>query len=234
MTAPLTIGFGNVGRTKHGKSYGVDKDALAALFDAMPAERWAVLLCEINEGDDNNELALAKRLAPKGSRFYCQRSREPIVLSPDFARARSRVVWVPDTAVKKWSPPRSINLVHLPGENTTLIGAHPAAGAYHGDRPATAKRLLVKSWDKTFATHRLIEESLHARGRHVVWAIDYNRVNLPPVVTGEREVFADVTDHGRVLPADGWHAETKYLGRVDFRVDSHDGHRFRVRFTEKE
>lgn len=234
MNAPLTVGFGNVGRVKHGSSYGVDKDALEALFAAMPGERWAVLLCEINEGDDNNELALAKRLAPKGSTFYCQNSREPIVLSPDFRRARSRVVWVPDTSVKRWSPPRSINVVHLPGENTSLIGAHPAAGAYHGDRPKAAKELLVKSWDKTFATHRLIEQALHDKGRNVAWAIDYNRVNLPAVVAGECEVFSDVTDHGRVLPARGVVAETKYLGRTPFHVDSHDGHRFRVQFTYKE
>jgi hypothetical protein len=228
MTAPLTIGYGNVGRG----SNGADHDALAALFAAMPEKRWAVMLCEINEGDINDELALAKRLAPKGTTFYCQRSREPIALSPDFPRARSRVVWVPDTSVKRWSPPRSINLVHIPGENTTLIGAHPAAGAYHGDRPAAAKELLVKSWDKTFATHRLIEESLHARGRNVVWAIDYNRVVMPDVVAGEREVFADVTDHGRVLAADGWTARTRYLRRVDFHVDSHDGHIMRVQFVE--
>lgn len=230
MTAPLTIGYGNIGRGTN----GADWDALKALFDAMPENRWAVLLCEVNEGDQNDELALAKRLAPKGSTFYCQRSREPIVLSPDFARARSRVVWVPDTAVKRWSPPRSINVVHIPGENATLIGAHPAAGAYHGDRPKAAKEQLVKSWDRTFATHRLIEASLNARGRNVAWAIDYNRVVLPTVVAGEREVFADVTDHGRVLPADGWTAQTKYLRRVDFHVDSHDGHVFRVQFNEKE
>jgi hypothetical protein len=228
VNAPLTIGFGNVGRG----SDGADRDALEALFAAMPDQRWAVLLCEINEGDANDELALAKRLAPDGSTFYCQRSREPIVLSPDFPRARSRVVWVPDTAVKRWSPPRSINVVHIPGEPTTLIGGHPAAGAYHGTRPPAAKAELVKSWDRTFAAHRLIEHSLHARGRNVAWAMDYNRVNLPDVVAGELEVFADVTDHGRVLPAEGWDAVTRYLGRVPFHVDSHDGHVMRVQFKE--
>lgn len=232
MSAPLTIGYGNIGHPDH-PSGGVDTQALEALFDAMPDRRWAVLLCEINEGDNNDELALAKRLAPPGSRFYCQRSREPMILSPDFPRARSRVVWVPDTGVKRWSPQRSVNLVHVPGENLTLIGSHPAAGAYHGDRPAAARKALIKSWDKTFATHRLIEEALHARGRNVAWAIDYNRVNLPDVVAGEREVFSDVTDHGRVLPAPGWTAITKYVRRVPFRVDSHDGHVFRVQFRER-
>jgi hypothetical protein len=226
---PLTIGFANVGRG----SNGADHDAMEAMFAAMPAERWAILWCEINEGDaPQNELTLAKRLAPKGTGWYCQATREPIALSPDFRRARSRVVWVPDTAVPRWSPSRSINVVHIPGEPITLLGAHPAAGAYHGDRPAAAKRELVKSWDKTFAAHKLIETALHAKGQNVAWAIDYNRVNLPDVVAGEREVFADVTDHGRVLAADGWTAETHYLGRVDFRVDSHDGHVFRVRFSE--
>jgi hypothetical protein len=234
VNAPLTVGFGNVGRTKHGSSWGVDKDALSALFAAMPAERWAVLLCEIGEGDDNGELALAKRLAPKGSTFYCQASREPIVLSPDFGRAHSRVVWVPNTSVPRWSPQRSINVVHLPGENTVLLGGHPAAGAYHGDRPALAKRALVKSWDKTFAAHRLIEQALHDRDKNVIWAMDTNRPHMPDAVFGEREVFCDVTDHGRVLPAAGWEAKTKYLGRVDFRVDSHDGHVFRAQFNEKE
>jgi hypothetical protein len=239
MSAPITIAFGNVGRGPA----GADHDALRDLFARMPKTRWAVLLCEINEADDNDELALTKRLMPKGATVYCQASREPIVLSPDFARARSRVVWVPDTAVgpkttpgvhRGWSPPRSINVVHVPGENLTLLGAHPAAGAYHGERPPAAKRALVKSWDKTFATHRLIETALHDRGRNVAWTIDYNRVNLPDVVAGERQVFADVTDHGRVLPAAGWDVTTKYLGRVDFRVDSHDGQIMRVQFKEKE
>jgi hypothetical protein len=239
VNAPITIGFANVGRG----SNGADHDAIAAMFAAMPERRWAILWCEINEGDRNNELALAKRLAPKGTRWYCQASREPIALSPDWPRAHSRVVWVPNTAVtpkttpgvhRGWSPPRSINLVHLPGENTVLIGGHPAAGAYHGDRPAAARKALVKSWDKTFATHRLIETALHGRGKNVAWLMDVNRVSMPDVVGGEREVFADVTDHGRVLAAPGWAVETKYLGRVPFHVDSHDGHRMRVRFSEKD
>jgi hypothetical protein len=129
-------------------------------------------------------------------------------------------VWVPNTSVPRWSPQRSINVVHIPGENTVLLGGHPAAGAYHGDRPALAKRALVKSWDKTFAAHRLIEQALHDRDKNVIWAMDTNRPHMPDAVFGEREVFCDVTDHGRVLPAAGWEAKTKYLGRVDFRVDS--------------
>ena len=221
-------GFGNVGRGRD----SADLNALKALRDALPDERAAVFLCEINEGDHNDELALAKRIF-KGWRFYCQRSREPIALSPDWPRARSRVVWVPDSSVKRWSPQRSINVVHLPDENTTLIGAHPAAGAYHGDRPAAAKELLVKSWDKTFATHRLIETSLHERDRNVVWAVDYNRLDLPPIAAGEKTVFHDDTDWGRVLPAAGYEASFHYVGRVQFNVDSHDGHVFRGAFTEK-
>jgi hypothetical protein len=204
VNAPLTVGFGNVGRTKHGSSWGVDKDALGALFAAMPAERWAVLLCEIGEGDDNDELALAKRLAPKGSTFYCQASREPIVLSPDFGRAHSRVVWVPNTSVPRWSPQRSINVVHLPGENTVLLGGHPAAGAYHGDRPALAKRALVKSWDKTFAAHRLIEQALHDRDKNVIWAMDTTARTCPtPSSVSARCSATSPTTAASCLPPGG-------------------------------
>jgi hypothetical protein len=233
MNAPLTIGFANLGRTRDGQSSSIDRDALEALRDALPRERAVVMLCEINEGDRNDELALAKRVF-KGWKFYNQGSREPVGLSPDMHHARGRVTWVPDTSVPRWSPTRSVNVLHLYGENTSLIGGHPAAGAYHGDRPAAARRALIKSWDATFAAHRMLEASLHKRGRNVVWAMDVNRVDMPPVVPGEREVYAAVTDHARVLPADGWEVRAKFLRRVPFRIDSHDGQIFRVRFIEKD
>lgn len=225
----ITYAFANVGRG----SDGADQDALKALFDAMPDKRWVVFLCEINEGDHNDELALAKRLAPAGSRFYAQATREPIVLSPDFAKARSRVHWVPDSSVQHWSPRRSVNVVHLPGETISVIGAHPAAGAYHGDRPLAARGLLRTSWDNTHRIHRQIETGLHKRGRDVVWAIDYNRTDLPPIAPGEQTVFHDVTDWGRVLPAKGHVADFKYVRTVQFHVDSHDGHVMRGRLTKE-
>lgn len=225
----IHYGFGNVGRGTN----GADRDALEALHAAMPDQRAVVLLCEINEGDANDELALAKRIF-RGWTFYCQATREPIALSPDWPRARSRVVWVPDTAVKKWSPPRSINVVHLPGEPTTVIGGHPAAGAYHGDRPAAAKAQLVKSWDKTNAAHRLIEASLHERDRNVAWLMDYNRTDLPDVVPGEQTVFHDVTDWCRVLPAADYRADFRFVRSVPFHVDSHDGLIARGSFNLKE
>lgn len=228
MSESVTYALANVGRGPN----GADEDAVRAMFDAMPEERWVILWCEVNEGDKNDELTLAKRLAPKGTRFYCQATREPIALSPDWPRARSRVMWVEGTSVPHWSPQRSLNIVHLPGEPTTVLGGHYAAGAYHGDRPAAAKVLLRHSWDNLERVHRNTERRLHARGRNVVWLMDTNNDRHPLMAPHEMPVVHDVTDHGRVLAAPGQVARFKELPQVDFRVDSHDGQRMRGYFTD--
>lgn len=227
MTEPVTYALANVGRG----SDGADKETLHALHDAMPQKRAVVLLCEINEGDHNDELALAKKIFD-GWHFYCQATREPIALSPDWPRARSRVIWVPDTSVPRWSPQRSLNIVHLPGEPTTVLGGHYAAGAYHGERPAPARVLLRHSWDNLERVHRHAERRLHARGRNVVWLMDTNNDRHPPMAPHEETVVHDVTDHGRVLAAPTQVARFKALPTVPFRVDSHDGQRMRGYFTD--
>lgn len=219
--------FGNVGRDKNEKksSRGVDLDALRGLRDRIPDEESAVILSEINEGDDNNELKLARQVFP-GWRVCGSKTREPILLSPDQPKPRARVVWVPNSAVTKWSPKRSILIVHLADEETSIVTSHPAAGANgQGDRPKTVRPQLQTSWDATISKRNHIKRNLHRRGRNVVEMLDANAYDLMtlPLMPGEKVVVHDDTDWGRVWAAEGYSANFRKGKPVPFNVDSHDG-----------
>lgn len=229
--------FGNVGRDKSAKlsSHRVDLDALRALKKRAPDEQTAVILSEINEGDDNNELKLALSVF-KGWRLYGRKTREPILLSPDQPKARGRVVWVPNTAVPLWSPQRSILIVNLADENTSLVTSHPAAGANgQGSRPRGAREPLQTSWDATIEKRNQIKRNLHKRGRNVVEMFDANAYNLKtlPLMSGEKVVVHDATDWGRVWAADGFKAEFRKGASIPFNVDSHDGLVMHGQFKKK-
>jgi len=234
MTA-ITYGFGNIGRTKHGSSAGVDKSALTSLKNALPDKRAAVFLCEINEGDDNNELALVRQVF-KGWTVYAgnknNKVREPILLSPDFRPAKWRVQWVKDSGVKKWSPRRSLLVVNLSEESTTFLAMHYPAGAHgQGDRPDWAKPLLDKAWDNCLKVHRSNQRRLVEGGRCVVWCMDTNDYTMPKIMGSERTVVHDATDWLRVTGTRGLNANFKKLAKVDFKIDSHDGQRMRGQFN---
>ena len=230
-------GFGNVGRDQSEKrsSKRVDTDALEALRDALPDERAAAFLCEINEGDDNNEMKLARQIF-KGWRLYGSNTREPILLSPDNPPARARVFWVPNTAVALWSPPRSVLVVDLADEPTTLLGSHPAAGANgQGKRPAHALEPLQDSWDAVTEKRRLIKQRKHKAGRNIIELLDANAYNhrIQRQPTGEQVVWNQRTDWGLVYPAADYRALFHYGKQIDFRVDTHNGHVMRGFFPPK-
>lgn len=219
--------FGNIGREKGPKSSNkIDMDALMALRVNVPDEEAAIFLCEINEGDDNNELKLVQT-AFKGWRIYGKKTREPILLSPDQPKAKSRTIWVPNTAVRAWSPPRSVLIVNLEDEPETLLGYHPAAGANgQGDRPAWAREPLQVSFDNLMDKVVKVKHMLHRRGRNVSSRVDGNAYDKKTarVLTGERVIWNDGTDWGLAYPAPGCVARFHDAGKVDFRIDSHDGH----------
>lgn len=224
-------GFGNVGHPDiKGGTTPLDLDALRALHEAVGDEQAAVALAEINEGDDNDELALVLRVF-KGWSLYGRTTREPVLLSPDQPRAQAVVVWVPDTAVKHWSPPRSWLTVNLADEPTSILSGHPPAGAHgQGDRPAAAKPLLDKGFDNMRVVKGRRVAHLHDRGRNVVAMTDENDYKLPDIHPRVQTVWHDRTDYGQVIPARGWTAEFRAGRQVDFRLDSHDGHTMHGRF----
>lgn len=219
--------FGNIGREKGPKSSNkIDMDALMALRVNIPNEQAAIFLCEINEGDDNNELKLVQT-AFKNWRIYGRNTREPILISPDQPPAKSRVIWVPNTAVREWSPPRSLLIVNLSDEEHTLLGYHPAAGANgQGDRPKWALRPLQTSFDNLMGNVVRVKRRLHKRGRNVSTRVDGNAYNRQDarVLTGERVVWNDATDWGLSYPAEGFVSRFHDNGKVPFNIDSHDGH----------
>lgn len=219
--------FGNVGRDKSEdrSSHRLDLDALRALRSRVPDEESACILSEINEGDDNNELKLVKQVF-RGWRIYGAKSREPILLSPDQPRARFRLLWVPDTAVERWSPQRSVLVVNLADEETSIVTSHPAAGANgQGDRPSHARGPLQTSWDKTIQKRNRVKRGLHRRGRNVVEMFDANAYNLKtlPLEKGEKVIIHDDTDWARVWAADGYVADFRKGRPIPFNIDSHDG-----------
>ena len=230
---PITYGFGNIGRDKKpGSTKRVDTDALEALREGLPDERAVAILVEINEGDDNNELAIVRHVFA-GFRFFCTDAREIAAVSPDFEDAAAAVHWVPDSAVERWSPQRSINLLRLGDDEPSVLFGHYAAGAHgQGDRPDWAKPLLNTSWDNTREKHVMLQERIHSRRRDLVWIADVNAYQLPRL-RGEQTVVHDRTDWIRVMPAPGRVANFKALPEVPFRnLDSHDGQRCRGGFRD--
>jgi hypothetical protein len=168
--------------------------------------------------------------------LYGVTTREPILLSPDQPKARARVYWVDNTAVERWSPRRSVLVVDLEDEPTSLIGLHPAAGANgQGDRPAHARPLLQKSWSKTITKRNILKHNLHDKGRNIVEMLDANAYNLNtlPHAPGEKTIFHDDTDWGRVWAAKGYRADFRRGAVVDFDIDSHDGHLMHGTFRKK-
>lgn len=229
--------FGNVGRDKSEarSSKRLDLNALRGLRAKVDNEKAAVFLCEINEGDDNNELDLIRQVFP-GWRIYGRSTREPILLSPDQPKAEARIYWVDNTAVERWSPRRSVLVVDLADEPTSLVGLHPAAGANgQGDRPAHARPSLQHSWNQTIVKRNQLKRKLHEKGRNIVEIIDANAYSLEtlPLMPGEKVVFHDATDWGRVWAANGYKPNFRRGAVVDFDIDSHDGHLMHGNFRKK-
>lgn len=227
--------FGNFGRDKdpNKSSRGIDYDALRALKAAIPEEKSAVILAEINEGDDNNEYH-AIRQTFKGWRLYFRGTREPILLSPDNPRAKGTVFWVNGTAVPNWSPRRSINVLRLSDESEAIVTCHPAAGANgQGDRPDWARPLLNRSFDLTLSRRNIIKTRLNNNGWNVTELSDLNSYRFRrDRINRERLIWRDSTDYGIAMPTRGFSARFKHVETIDFNIDSHDGHIMRGRYHE--
>jgi hypothetical protein len=229
--------FGNVGRDKNlqRSSKHLDTEALSRVRARIGNKSACVILSEINEGDDNNEIELIQRIF-EGWRIYGRSTREPILLSPDQPKATARVVWVPNSAVERWSPRRSVLVVHLGDENTSIVTSHPAAGANgQGDRPRDARQPLQDSWNLTIARRNMIKRNLHKRGRNVVEMLDANAYDLDtlPLMKGEKVVVHDATDWGRVWAAEGYRPEFRKGAAIPFNIDSHDGLTMHGTFKKK-
>ncbi|HEY9473057.1 MAG TPA: hypothetical protein VIS06_04290 [Mycobacteriales bacterium] len=218
-------GLLNLGRDKNPNrsTQRIDRAALRKLRDALggpTATNAVAFLVEINEGDDNDELALAKDVFGKGWACYGESTHEPIFLTRDLASdAIARVTWVPDSAVPKWSPRRSVLEVRIPGE--TFIAVHPAAGPHtDGDRPEWARGPLRKSWDNTHAAHLKAKRRAHADGDNVTEMCDLNHYDLPGL-PGEVTVVHHRTDYGRAWPARGQVARFRAGKTYPVGIDSH-------------
>lgn len=218
-------GFLNLGRDKKpGSTNRIDEAMLREALEVLGDEQAALFGCEFLEGDDNNELAIARRVL-KGWTMYAgalgRRVREPIFLSPDQPPARWRVTWTPGTAVEKWSPQRSVLRVHLDDTPETLLARHNAAGARgQGDRPAWALKPLNDSFSKSQTAGIRAKRAAHRAGRHATELADLNHYALPGL-PGEDTIFHERTDYGRAYPAAGFRTDF-HQGRSGTRhVDSH-------------
>lgn len=228
--------FANIGRDKGPKSSNwIDEQSVKALRERTPDEECAVFLCEINEGDDNNEFSILREYYP-GWTLYGRTTREPILLSPDQPVAQDVVYWVDKSSVRLWSPRRSVLVVNLADEPEALIGCHPPAGANgQGDRPKWARPLLQTSWDQTVDKLARVKRGLHARGKNVTTMIDANAYSkkVYKLLPGERIVWQDDTDWGRVWPGPAFRPAFEYRGTIDLKIDSHDGHKMKGRYIRR-
>lgn len=227
--------FGNIGRDKNDRksSRGIDLDALCALKDAIPEEKSAVVLAEINEGDDNNEYRAIRRTF-KGWRLYFRGTREPILLSPDNPRAKGSVYWVPRSAVTRWSPRRSINVLRLLDEPEALVTCHPAAGANgQGDRPVAVRPALQRSFDYTLLKREAVKIRLNKNGWNVTELSDLNSYNFSrDRLPRERLIWRSGVDYGLAMATRGFTPQFHHVEEVEFNIDNHNGHIMRGRYNE--
>lgn len=217
-------GLLNDGRDKKpGSTERIDRRALVNLRDALGEKQAAAFLCEINEGDDNDEMAEAIDVFD-GWTIYGRTTREPVFLSPDQPRAEARLTWVEGSAVQHWSPRRSVLEINLADTPETLLATHPAAGPHTPQpRPDWADPLLLTSWDNTVALHVKRKRQAHRRGRNVTWMADMNHHDLP-ALPGEITVVHHWTDYGRAYPAAGWEARFREGEAIKVGLDSHQIH----------
>jgi hypothetical protein len=221
-------GLLNLGRDK--------KPGTTARIDAAAIEEWLHLVgdvqaalfgVEFNEGDDDNELVIARRVL-KGWTVYAgppgHQVREPIFLSPDQPPARWHVKWVPGTAVEHWSPQRSVLRVDLADEPESLVACHNAAGPHTaGDRPKRYRQPLEQSWNASNRARVLTKRALHRAGRNVTELADLNHYSLPGL-PGEVTVFHERTDYGFAYAAPGHRAAFHSGGSWPVGLDSHGIH----------
>lgn len=214
-------GLLNLGRDKKpGSTQRLDRTALVKLRTELGDEQAAAFLVEINEGDDNNELALAVDVFD-GWELYGQGTREPVFLSPDQPRARAEVFWVPDSAVENWSPRRSVLEIDLADEPETLLAYHCAAGPFTaGTRPRRYRKPLRVSWENTHDLGLERKRLAHRRRRNVTEMVDLNHYDLPGL-PGEVTVVHDRTDYGRAYAAGGYEARFRKGGSWPVPLDSH-------------
>jgi hypothetical protein len=222
-------GLLNLGRDKNERrsTQRIDAAAIEEWLELVGDEQAALFGVEFNEGDDNNELGLARQIL-KGWTVYAgspgRRVREPIFLSPDQDPARWHVKWVPGTAVQHWSPQRSVLRVDLQDEPESLVACHNAAGPHTaGDRPAWARGPLRESWDRSNRARLLTKRALHRAGRHVTELADLNHYRLSGL-PGEVTVFHERTDYGFAYAAPGHQAHFRAGRSAKAGLDSHGIH----------
>lgn len=230
-------GILNLGRDKKpGSTDRIDRAALERLLDLVGDRQAAVFGVEFNEGDDNNELWLARQVF-KGWTLYAgepgRRVREPILLSPDQPPARWRVRWVADTAVPRWSPQRSVLRVALADEPETLVTCHNAAGPFTaGTRPKDARGPLRTSWERSDSARRQTKRASHRAGRNVTEMSDLNHYRLKGM-PGELEVVHERTDYGYAFPARGYDARFRAGRSAPAGLDSHGIHTMHGRYVKE-
>lgn len=234
MIQRRTYGLFNMGRRKRGSTAKLDRTMLRRVKDSMPDENAVVFWVEVNEGDDNNELDLIESMFPKW-RLMCRSTREPIMVSPDLAEQvkRINVNWLEGTAVRRWSPKRSINSVVL-NDGEVLRGYHPPAGPYTvGKRPLWARPLLKRSWDKVHTAAMVGNRRSHEAGLNVTDMFDANHYTYPLDGGGQQEIIHQRTDYGRAWAAEGFVADFRALSPVEMGIDSHDLQRMVGRYTPR-
>lgn len=219
------FGLLNLGRDKRpGSTDRIDEAMIAEALELVGDEQAAIWGVEVNEGDDNNELALFRKVL-KGWTMYAghvtRRVREPVFLSPDQKPARWSVLWVPNTAVEHWSPQRSVLKVHLLDERHSLLACHNAAGPHTvGTRPRRYRKALEQSWDNSNAARIRAKHRLHVMRRNVTEFSDLNHYHLHGL-PGEETVVHDRTDYGFAYPARGYLAHFHPGPSGVEHVDSH-------------
>jgi len=167
---------------------------------------------EIDEADKPLEHSLLKAVLSSDYFLEGLKSFVPVAIPKGYEVINARVVYGAP-GVAHYSPNRYFVVVVIAKKETWLdkklarqrkafvvINTHYPAGAYHGDRPAAARRELIDSWDRQFLKHKSIVKHYVDKGYTVFWTGDVNRTVMPKVHPREVQVVTVGIDSVSYVP----------------------------------
>lgn len=164
--------------------------------------------------------------------------REPILLHT--ARKALSVKGHPAArGVPHQSPARTIQQVILEpergGVETVVLNGHYPAGAHNGSRSPRVKVALLAGYVRMLAVHRRLIRHHHKAGRNVVWCMDTNWRNFPPMHRREVPVFHSGPDYIRAIPAKGRTVKAGPTKTIGMSIEPmHDCHYAEIHFPKEQ
>lgn len=219
---PFTYGFVNLGRNK--KRPEVVK-AMAMIRRELnnSGAPWMMNFVEMDEGDKGySDRALLRRVFPKARKVGMRYKN--VVLVGGGAKVVATIMRSGSKGVARWSPGRNVvgALVQIRvGEEVADYSIHMPAGAYNGQRPLVARRLLRAAYGVILQVFRNTLEEHNRQGIPQVYGIDANARKWPKQHRGETVIMDESPDFLRALAPEGYAVVVHKTWKKETGIEAH-------------